>query len=111
MQAFVSGERSFERKPLLEFALGPATEFRHRTRYPVKEPFRPAICVDARSGRYGRHGHNNGDVCIEHLDVDAQVQPAVLCRVRSSLDGLAWHADNVLDSAGPIHQTLRSVDL
>lgn len=88
-------ERSFERKPLFECALGPAAEFRHRTGHAVKEPFRPTVRVDRRCGRNRRGRHNNRDICIRNVHVDAQVQPAVLCRARPGFDGLARHTPNV----------------
>ena len=51
---------------------------------------------------------NSSDVGdIGNIDVDAHVQPAVLCRVRSGFDRLAEHSDNVLELARPIQQALR----
>ena len=42
-----------------------------------------------------------------NIDVHAQVQPAVLCRVRSSFNGLARHPDNVLELERPIQRATR----
>jgi hypothetical protein len=63
-------DRSFERKPLFEFTLRSAAEIRHRTGDAVEEPDWPTIPVDG-TGRHWSHGHNDVDVGIDNIHVDA----------------------------------------
>jgi hypothetical protein len=62
--------RSFERKPLFKFTLRPAAETRHRTGDAVEEPDWPTVLVDG-TGRHWSHGHNDVDVGIDNIHVDA----------------------------------------
>jgi hypothetical protein len=84
--------------------LRPAAELGHRARDAVKEAFGPTVLVNARSRCYRRNGHDNGNVNVGNADVDAQIQPTILCRVPPRFDRLAWHFHNVLELAGSIQQ-------